>query len=49
MQKGTAGSRAKGYDGGLSIEPHSPVWKGELGERGIAYTIRYFRDLMLDL
>ena len=40
--------RAKGYDGGLSIEPHSPVWQGELGERGIAYTIRYFRELMLE-
>lgn len=40
--------RAKGYDGGLSIEPHSPVWQGELGERGIAYTVRYFRELMLE-
>lgn len=39
--------RAKGYDRNLSIEPHSPVWQGELGEKGLAYTVRYFRDLML--
>ena len=39
--------RAKGYDRNLSIEPHPPVWQGELGEKGLAYTIRYFRDLML--
>lgn len=38
--------RAKGYTGGLSIEPHSPVWQGDLGERGIRYTIQYFRSLM---
>lgn len=38
---------AKGYDGGLSIEPHSENWRGELGEKGIDYTIRYFRNLML--
>lgn len=42
---------AKGYEekgsGQLSIEPHSPNWKGELGEKGIDYTIRYFRNLIL--
>ena len=38
---------AKGYEGGLSIEPHSANWHGELGERGIDYTVRYFRELML--
>lgn len=38
---------AKGYDGNLSIEPHSENWRGELGEKGIDYTIRYFRNLML--
>lgn len=38
---------AKGYDGGLSIEPHSPYWKGELGERGVEHTIHYMRQLML--
>lgn len=39
--------RANGYDGGLSIEPHSPIWKGELGDKGLEYTIKYFRSLML--
>ena len=39
--------RAKGYDRNLSIEPHSQVWQVELGEKGLAYTVRYFRDLML--
>ena len=38
---------AKGYDKGLSIEPHSANWTGELGEKGIDYTIQYFRNLML--
>ena len=37
----------QGYEGGLSIEPHSANWHGELGEKGIDYTIRYFRQLML--
>lgn len=35
------------YDGGLSIEPHSKNWQGELGEKGVDYTIEYFRKLML--
>ncbi|SHE75335.1 Sugar phosphate isomerase/epimerase [Caldanaerobius fijiensis DSM 17918] len=39
---------AKGYDGVLSIEPHSSVWIGELGEKGIKYTINYIRKLMLE-
>lgn len=38
---------AAGYDGNLSIEPHSEVWKDELGERGIDYTIGFMRKLML--
>ena len=38
---------AVGYDGTLSIEPHSGVWQGELGEKGIDYTIRYIRERML--
>lgn len=37
--------RVKGYTGGLSIEPHSPVWTGEIGEKGIDYTIDYMRKL----
>ena len=36
-----------GYDGDLSIEPHSATWEGELGEKGLMYTIRFIRDLML--
>ena len=40
--------RAKGYDRGLSIEPHSPVWKGALGEKGIAYTVEYFDSLLVE-
>lgn len=36
-----------GYDGTLSIEPHSSVWKGDLGERGLELTIRYIRALMV--
>lgn len=37
---------AKGYDGMLSIEPHSGVWKGSLGEWGVRYTIRYFKEML---
>lgn len=36
-----------GYDGYLAIEPHSPTWRGEKGEKGVKYTIKYIRDLML--
>ncbi|MCI9142140.1 MAG: sugar phosphate isomerase/epimerase [Lachnospiraceae bacterium] len=38
---------AKGYDRCLSIEPHSANWKGELGDKGVDYTIRYFKNLIL--
>ncbi|KAB7668364.1 sugar phosphate isomerase/epimerase family protein [Bacillus sp. B1-b2] len=38
--------RAKGYTGGLSIEPHSSIWTGELGEQGIDYTIDYMKKLL---
>jgi sugar phosphate isomerase/epimerase len=38
--------RARGYDGTLSIEPHSPVWSGELGDKGTDYTIEYFKKLL---
>lgn len=37
----------KGYDGHLSIEPHSEYWKNEIGEKGIDYTIKYIRSIML--
>ena len=36
-----------GYDGGLSIEPESAYWHGELSDRGVDYTIRYFRNMMI--
>ena len=35
------------YDGYLSIEPHSSTWRGEKGEKGVKYTIKYIRDLMI--
>ncbi len=35
------------YDGYLAIEPHSATWRGEKGEKGVKYTIKYIRDLML--
>jgi len=35
-----------GYNYLVSIEPHSDVWLGELGERGILYTIDYMRKLV---
>lgn len=37
----------KGYDGNLSIEPHSEYWKGALGEMGVRYTIQFMRQLIL--
>lgn len=38
---------AKNYDRGLSIEPHSENWKGELGNKGVDFTIKFIRSLML--
>ena len=35
------------YDGMLSIEPHSSTWRGELGEKGVKFTIDYIRSLMI--
>lgn len=37
---------AKNYTGSLSIEPHSPTWQGELGERGLEFTIDYMNSLI---
>lgn len=37
---------AKGYDGALSIEPHSAKWKDELGQKGIDFTIKFMRELI---
>lgn len=38
---------AKGYDGGLSIEPHSEKWKDELGKKGIDFTVKFMKDIMV--
>jgi sugar phosphate isomerase/epimerase len=37
---------AKKYNGGLSIEPHSNTWTGELGENGIDFTISVMRKYL---
>jgi len=38
---------AKGYDAGLSIEPHSDNWQGELGEKGIDYTVDFMKPFLI--
>ena len=38
---------ARGYTGDLSIEPHSPTWSGELGDKGVAFTRDFIRKFML--
>lgn len=37
-----------GYDKGLSIEPHSSTWQGELGEKGISYTTEHIKKLLIE-
>ena len=37
---------AKKYEGGLSIEPHSAVWTGELGDKGVEFTVAYMKRLL---
>lgn len=37
---------ACGYDGNLSIEPHSSIWQGEIGNKGLRYSIDLIRSLM---
>ena len=34
------------YDGVLSFEPHSSTWSGELGEKGLRFSIDYFKKLL---
>lgn len=34
------------YNRGLSIEPHSANWKGELGEWGVDFTVEYMKKLL---
>lgn len=38
---------ARGYTGDLSIEPHSGVWQGELGNAGVAFTRDFIRQFIL--
>jgi len=37
---------AKGYDGMLSIEPHSNTWQGSMGDWGVDYTIDYISKML---
>ena len=37
----------KGYDGMLSIEPHSDKWKGALGDWGVDFTIAFIRPYIM--
>ena len=37
---------AKGYDGMLSIEPHSHTWQGDMGDWGVDYTIDYISKML---
>jgi hypothetical protein len=30
----------------MSIEPHSETWQGELGAKGIAFTIKMMKQLL---
>ncbi len=36
-----------GYDGTFAIEPHSSTWRGELGDKGVEYTVKYIKPMML--
>lgn len=38
---------AGGYDGMLSIEPHSHLWRGVKGQWGIDFTINYMRPFIM--
>ncbi len=38
---------AQKYEGGLSIEPHSVNWEGDLGERGLDFAINYVKRFLL--
>ena len=38
---------ARGYDKTLSLEPHSGIWQGELGERGIDFSINYIKPFIM--
>ena len=36
-----------GYKGDLSIEPHSSVWQGELGDFGVRFTTNFIRQFII--
>lgn len=36
-----------GYDGTFSLEPHSSTWKGDLGDKGIDFTINFIKPFIL--
>ena len=36
----------KGYDGNIAIEPHSATWQGELGEKGVKFTVDYIKKFI---
>ncbi|MBQ9131999.1 MAG: sugar phosphate isomerase/epimerase [Clostridia bacterium] len=38
---------ARGYNGDLSIEPHSATWQGELGNAGVLFTRDFIRKFMV--
>lgn len=38
---------ARGYDKTLALEPHSGIWQGELGDRGIDFSIGYIRPFIM--
>lgn len=37
---------SKHYQGGLSIEPHSQTWVGELGDKGIEFTVNLMKKYL---
>ena len=38
---------ARGYDGDLSIEPHSKTWRGERGAAGVEFTKQYIKKYIV--
>lgn len=39
--------RNAGYDRGLSLEPHSDIWKGPMMRQGIHFSVNYFEKLII--
>ena len=37
----------KGYNGMVSLEPHSSYWQGPLGEWGVDFSINYARQFIM--